>query len=144
MISKKTTFWISLIAILTLLGSIFIDSGGSCYYNSWCRQILDFRNLISPYLIIFPVVLFWSLVTYKMRDGVYTSWMKFAQWYILVFVILTYYLISSDKGGGFFDISGWGNAVILFCLLVIFFIISFFVIMTKRTALQEKEKIAQK
>ncbi len=66
-----------------------------------------------------------SLITYKMRDEVFESWVSFAKWYVPLLVIMT--LLLQDGGGSGFAgaVSGWFDAMILGFLYVIFIITSF-------------------
>ena len=97
--TKKKILFVSLIG--TILG--FLITGlpmltfwcGAGNYTCWDR--LEFvGNLL---LIFLPLFLF-SLITYKMRDEVFRTWLRFAYVWIPVSLVFIY-LAGGWSGGGF-------------------------------------------
>ena len=76
MISKKIVLWISLLGSLYFTSLFFVNVGNYCYYHMWCEKVLSWLDFIGFNIFVFPVILFFSLLTYKMREGVYIYWMK--------------------------------------------------------------------
>jgi hypothetical protein len=55
-------------------------------------------NLILPTLFLFSLpLLIFSLITYKMREEVFRSWLHFAYWWIPLSIVLT--LLTPDGSG---------------------------------------------
>jgi hypothetical protein len=95
----------------------------------WFR---DFRSFVGIYLVIFPIIFFFSAITYKMRDEVFKKWMKFAIFYVPAYVLLTICMVNNSEGGGWaLPTAGLFAAIILFFFLLIFFIISLILIIAK-------------
>lgn len=66
-----------------------------------CRDIeimpefmLQIFGFLSLYFIVF------SLITYRMQDGVFTAWWNFARWWVPVIVVVTFLLNTMSSGGG--------------------------------------------
>lgn len=86
----------------TIIRKTLFFSDGYCYlkYSIICnifRNITTWNiyNLDNFLIYIFPILLFLSLLTYRMRDEVFEHWMRFAVWampaviiaHILMYVI---------------------------------------------------------
>lgn len=129
---KKNMLFLSSVGSLLLLGLIYLPVGDYCYSHNWCQKILDLRGFIGPSLAIFPIILLFSLITYKMRDEVFNSWKKFSIWYVPIFILLAFIMANQSHGGDFSGVvSGWFNTIILLFFLGLFFIISLILIISK-------------
>jgi len=104
---KKIVFGISTFGVLLLLSStilrkILFSVDGYCYlkYSQGCNILNDMTvwniyNLDNFLIYVFPILLFFSLLTYRMRDEIFEYWMRFAVWagpaviiaHILVYII---------------------------------------------------------
>lgn len=70
------------VLFLTMLGT------GICYENDICQTIRHtFGYEWLGFVIIFPVILFFSITTYCMRDEVFEYWTRFAVWAVPVVII---------------------------------------------------------
>ncbi len=144
MLSKKIVFWISFIGTLFLCGAFFLEGKDFCYLNNVCDKIFGLVNLIGFDLLIFPVILFFSLITYKMIEGVFKAWIKFTICYMTVFVIVNHLLMSlphSGGGWGIPDLAGLIFAYFLFLLLIIFILISSILIYKKHSKNKNKVQV---
>lgn len=65
-----------------------------------------------------------SLITYFMRDEIFSAWWNFARWFILVIVGATLLLQNAGGGGGWGISSGIAEFVILFLLYFILISVS--------------------
>jgi len=115
----------------------FINIGDYCYYHVWCQKFLDWTDFIGFNMFLFPVIFFFSAITYKMRDEVFKSWFKFAVCYLIPYIALTIYLTQDSMAGGGYAIPGGAIiAEILLFFLFIFFVISLCLIISKYKSLR--------
>jgi len=71
---------------------------GICEKSAYdCRKISDSIQMI---LGILPFLLFFSLITYKMREEVFQSWWRFARWFVPVIMLVTFLVNSQGRSGG--------------------------------------------
>lgn len=92
---------------LVLIFKNSVDVGLCSFDNYGCRESIDFVEHILYFAV--PVFLF-SLLTYKMKDTVFTSWWEFAKWsipviFFLLFLINLGLLHPGETAGAF----GWGG-----------------------------------
>lgn len=117
--------------ILLISGAFFIIAiilDQIDFYNlcstSRCLSVIEMYFKISYVLI--PVI-FFSLLTYKMKDQVFQAWWGFARWFVPLIIASTLVLQTGAMGrsGG-----GWGisspslGTIILFLLYSIFILVS--------------------
>lgn len=139
MLSKKVIFFVSLIGTIILTGVIFIPNVDYCFSHNWCNQIWDWVGLLGPIIFVFPVIFFLSLITYNMQEEVFKHWIKFAIWYIPIFILFTIWISSSMHGGDFSGVIAGGFEVLLsLLLLVLFFLISLIRIISKYHFLKKR------
>jgi len=81
---------------------------------------------------VFPVALF-SLVTYKMREEIFTAWINFAKWWIPLTIFFT--LIAPASDGSFLPVTKGGVA---FVMTAVFTAVSFCVIVAMGTRKKTK------
>lgn len=63
-----------------------------CFSGGHCWHLYNFVDSISNLFVFFPVILLFSLVTYKMRDEVFIAWVKFTLFWVplsVFFVAIT-------------------------------------------------------
>ena len=87
MISKKTLLIISwlITALVITIGSTNLTYDYCASANTPCVDLV--YDLILIFAPILPLFLL-SLITYKMWDEVYRAWLRFAQWWIPLSMIL--------------------------------------------------------
>ena len=61
---------------------------------------IDTVFFIAMLLFVFPFVLFFSLITYKMRDEVSRAWIRFATWWVPLQILLV--ALTPESSGGYF------------------------------------------
>jgi hypothetical protein len=140
MVSKRIVFWVSFIGTLYLAGLIFMSYGNFCYQNIWCQRYYGLSDPLSFNIVLFPVILFFSILTYFMRNEVFLAWLKFAAVYVPLFILTTYsFMMHGPNGGGWAISGGLFLALILFSLLFLFFLISLILIIAKYISLRHKQ-----
>ena len=148
MISKKIVFWVSFILALIFIIMLLMDSiVDFCDIYNWCNWLLDVRSSIGAYFLIFPVVFLFSLITYKMNDGVSRLWSNFSYVAVPIFVAIEIFLMNNTSGGGYVMSGGYFNALIILFLLFLYFLISLILIIYKYFSLKkntQNQVIAQK
>ena len=98
MITKKSVLIFSaaslalLIALGLFQGSCDYDARGLCW--QYWSEIGDFGQNI---FIMVPLFVF-SLITLRMREEVFRTWIHFAIWFVPLSVVLI--IMSPDRGGG--------------------------------------------
>ena len=140
MITKKTVLWISLIGTLFLTLDFYLEKIEYYYSHHWTNSILWLLNMIGFNIFLFPVILFFSLLTYKMRNEIFEYWVKFSRWYIPIYIIFTYIVTNlfSDGQGFASVVRGWFGLVILSFFLIIFSLISLILIISKHLSIKKK------
>lgn len=98
------------------------------FYNlcstSRCLSVIEMYFKLS---YVFIPVIFFSLLTYKMKDQIFQTWWGFAKWFVPLIAVSTLFLQTGAMGrsGG-----GWGisspslGTIILFFLYLIFVLVS--------------------
>ncbi len=130
---------LSVSSTYVLLFTILLFAGEMCH-SDWCRVREDdlIGILFFILLPLLPVFLF-SLITYKMKDEVFASWISFAKWYVPMLVVMTF-LLQDGGGSGFAGaVSGWFNLMILGALYVAFIVVSLVLIISKSIAMRGKK-----
>ncbi len=86
------------------------------------------------FLGIFPVVFLFSLITYKMRDEIFTAWKHFSLWFIPISILIIMNTSSHSGGWGV----GFGNEQELLAIFfpILYPIISIVVILRARARLR--------
>ena len=140
MISKRIVFWVSFLLSLIFAGMLWIDNIiDYCHLHGWCLWLMDLRSSFGIYLVIFPVIFFFSLITYWMRDEVFKTWFNFSIFYIPLFVLFSIFLMNNTSGGGYIISGGYFAALILFFFLALYFLISLILITVKYILLRRKQ-----
>ncbi|MDO8520891.1 MAG: hypothetical protein Q7S52_02135 [bacterium] len=108
LLTKKNVLIAGLAGVLLFIMAMFPVDLGICGENSYyCRKNLDAAELL---LIPFVVFVFFSLITYKMRNEVFEHWIKFAIWGVPALIILTYLILGGASHGGLGIGSSYGSS----------------------------------
>ncbi len=109
--------------------------------NSWKTGLCARENYdcafsmvaLAASLFIFIPTMFFSLVTYFMREEVFQSWAKFAIWWVPLTVLLT--MAAPNDASQSLPMPST-KGIIDIGMILIFIIASFVIIVTKRAALK--------
>lgn len=100
LVTKKNTTIFGIIGTL-LIALLYLLAGSSyCYSSEMCHGVLkemQFWNLVSYLVSSFPILLL-SLVTYKMRDELFSAWIGFAIWWLPFSIFVTAIAPESKEG----------------------------------------------
>ena len=131
--TKKSILWVGLVGtIIFFTISILVRKYG-------CREDLFFFckdsyvGLVFILKFLFPVMLFLSLITYKMRDEIFRSWIKFSYVWIPLTIILT--LLAPEYSPSLLPLT---KGVISFYFSALFLLISIIIIISKSIFLRRK------
>lgn len=94
--------------------------------------------ILLNFIFLIPIFIF-SLITYKMRQEVFQSWWRFARWFVLVIMLVTF-LINSQRQGGGMGISGAISSGFNDLVIVIFYVIFIITSAVKITMAYRKKK----
>ncbi len=136
---KKYILWISFfvstfLIIVDRIGNVIFCSFLG-YYDGHVYSCLDFISPIETMLFpLLPVFLF-SLITYKMRDEVFQTWIKFTKWFIPLSMFLI--LITPTANGGYF-VSLWDNQMTAIFTSFLYTLLSLILIIYKSIKLRGK------
>lgn len=130
--SKKFVFWSSGIVSIILLLSNWTGTYNLCgnYSIGECPSIL--HNIIINFLIFIPLFLL-SLITYKMRDEIFRTWMKFTYVWIPLTLILVF--IAPEYQNSWLPI--YEKGFVSFVMSFLFFLISLILILIKHISLKK-------
>ena len=111
--TKRNILLVSIIGVVLYLVSMYSVSFGICDDASYsCRKTAD---LAQTTFTIFPLVLLFSLITYKMQEVVFQAWWRFAMWFVPLIMIVTFFLYSGHQQSGF---GGVAQDAFYFAILV--------------------------
>lgn len=127
--NKKIVLVISIIGTLVLGLLAYLEKIGFYHFHPWTAYILGLLYVIGPSLFLFPIILIFSLITYKMNDGVFKLWLKFTYIWIPLTIILP--ILTPIGGGGGYVLSIDNKASVWLIMSVLFFIISLIIILAK-------------
>lgn len=133
LVTKKNTL------IMSFLGTIFFSlliilGTESCYRSATCKIFRDTLSLEDfSVLVLSPTLLLFSLITYKMRDEIFETWMKFALWWTGATVILVLLAPANDP-----SLLPVTKSVIALASTAIFTIISSTLVLWERSILKGK------
>ena len=131
---KKIMLGISGSAFFIILLSFFLFNEKWCYVGTVCNRMERYvsQNLTIFYYLI-PFILLFSLLTYKMHERVFRSWLHFAYWWVPLSIILTF-LAGGGSGGGFGMPNIFDREFVAFIFSALFFVISLIIIVWKYIA----------
>ena len=111
-----------IIVLFSILGTFFayamFNSREVGLCNIYCGQAIGKYQDI---LLIFPIILFFSLATYFAKDSVFKTWWKFARIAVPIVLLITF-IISLElhhSPGGWFNTD---NEVDIFYTLIAYFL----------------------
>ena len=114
---KKIIISVSTLGVMVLYSLFHTRELGIC--DIYCGSGI---NKYQGIFLIFPFILFFSLVTYKMKESVFIAWWKFAQIAIPVIFIASFIISLGlhHNPGGFFNTDNEVDLVGYFILYSIF------------------------
>ncbi len=136
LLTKKNVFFLGLGGVIILAVMGIVMSMNSCYQNRLCHNFFVSsytRTFIFCLFLPLPLFLL-SLITYKMKDEVFTAWIKFVIWFVPLSMIAI--LLTPVDDGGSWSIPLKGPVALL--TTVLFFTISLIIICWKHFALRKK------
>jgi len=125
---KKQALWIFGVgtSIFLLLLIVLVNNGGGIY-----RDLLKNIFLITALLFFtFPIAFVFSFITYKMRDEIFRTWIRFSYWWIPMSVLFTVLMLPARSGGSF-GVPSFGVGGIAMFFAVLYVIISTILILYK-------------
>lgn len=89
-LSKNNTLLFGLGGSLLLSLSLWFLMSGTCSSSEWvnCRSFGKMFEIVSIFLIWCPFLFFGSLLTYKLHEKVFRSWIYFALWWIPLSIVV--------------------------------------------------------
>ena len=125
MLNKKNVLWISGIITIIFLVSNIVGTYNICgkYSIGNCPSII--HNILILFLIFISIFIL-SLITYKMRDLVFQSWLKFAYVWVPLTIVLTF--MAPEYDSSLLPIT---KGVVSFYMSLLFLIISTIIITLK-------------
>ena len=138
--TKKYILIISSIFISVLVILVMLQENRNCYDSwSWCRNyVWNFLESEGPFLTPFLSILLCSLITYKLRDAVFNTWLKGTA--VMLPIMLFFILRSSESayGGALASAMTVTRAEAALQLSVIYFALSLILIAYKSFAIRKK------
>lgn len=128
----------SLSCFLAILAIIFLNVkydfiGAGTFWQDFSEGILQ------PLLFFSPAIFLCSLLLYFLREAVFTSWFRFAKWYLPIAMGIIIYAGLSDKGGSWGIPSLFDSEIATWLFSSLFFLLSLLIICYKSYQLR-KEK----
>lgn len=124
---KKIILSVSSVGVILLLLIVVLQGTMYCYNNVVCRGFWGGINSLGEFLLV-PIPLFiFSLITYRMKDEVFTAWWNFARWWIPVILVGTFCSVINLGGTGYGDALFWDALfyrLILSALYGVFVVVS--------------------
>lgn len=120
---KKIVLLSSLVVIVLYVLADLVFSYDRCFAVGRCLVLYDLVNSIAPLILTLLPLFLLSLITYKMREGVFHAWWNFARWWVPVIIVVTLLLSSASDGGGGMGGGGLASGMLDFAVLWILYII---------------------
>ena len=133
MLSKKNVLIVSLIGTL---GAVILAFLSYQTPTSNCGQDMSINcwmALITLLLVIFIPVLIFSLISYRMNDGIFHSWKNWT-----IFLLFLYWLLVILNPWLPADYSPFEKEAVAFFSLILYFLISLILIVHKSIKLRGK------
>ncbi len=127
--SKKNTLVVSLLGTIVLSSLTIVSFSEICRYSQACVSLFVRYDLWdwANYILITPLILLLSLLTYWLNQRVFESWKKFAVIGVPIVLVLTYFITRPTGGSNFFTMD-W-SLYFLAVIYGLFFLISLIIIM---------------
>ncbi len=120
--TKKNVFFSSLLYILYFVGLVAI---GLWCNKDWCHiREDDFPIKILYSFFPVAVVFFLTLITYRMKEEVFQSWLKVSYWMVPIIMLATVFVENIPQEHGFFSMDGLAYLIIIAPLYGIFILLS--------------------
>lgn len=134
LLTKKNVFVVSIIFIGLFLVSGFQKNIGLCgkEYNT-CWDFFDW--LWQPLSFAIPIF-FVSILTYRMREEIFHSWLRFAYWWIPISVLIIFTTPTTDHS---WAIGGPTRETMSFVMSGLFLAVSLLIVGIKSLTLRNKE-----
>ena len=133
MVNKKIVFWASLLPSLLIVILVVFLVSNICSNNKLCELGVSLLNVLGTTVFIFPCVLVFSLITYKMKEEIFKSWVRFVYWYVPVYIAYSIWVsgILNDTGDMSVLFSQGLTMLFILFLIFLFVLISIFIIVRK-------------
>ena len=129
---KKKLLVLSILGVLLFGVFLTISFKGLCSFSYICDRAHD-DSMVYVFFLFIPLFIF-SLITYKMREGIFESWWKFARIWIPLSMLAV--IISPSYGNWMIPIE---KGTVAFALSVLFVIISLVLIIWQSVKERRKE-----
>lgn len=100
-INKRLLSFVGLLFLLIPLSLIYVQT--ICDYpdSEWCQSNWSLIGTLGK-VTFWPSIMFFvfTLITLTMKENVFEAWKKFAMWATPLVVILTYFIMNMESGGG--------------------------------------------
>jgi len=121
--TKKNVLLVSSVYIVYFVTVLLVSA---LCKSTWCKVRED--DIFGILFFIFTpliFVFFFSLITYKMKEGVFRAWWGFARWFAPVIIVVTLLQNTAHTPSGFGGVaSGAFDFALLFILYALFILIS--------------------
>lgn len=112
-------------AIMTLVAFLAVEEFGFCRLLGLSKCLIPLDDSKEILLYPFPLVLLFSLLTYKMKEEVFQAWWRFSRWFVPIIVMVTFFLSVAPGQSGFAAVAAQSfNFLILAILYITFILIS--------------------
>ncbi len=115
--TKKIVLAVAIIGVLIMYALFHTRELGIC--EIYCGSAINKYQNIS---LFFPIILFFSLITYKLKDSVFSAWWKFARFAIPVVFLLSFIISLGlhHSPGGFFNMDDSIDLIRYFVIYTVF------------------------
>lgn len=102
--TKKSVLLLSLLGTTILVLTTFLSLSDFCRSSQPCISVFVKYNIWdwANYILITPILLLFSFLTYRLNDVVFEAWKNFIIWALPIVFILTYFATHDSGGGSFF------------------------------------------
>jgi hypothetical protein len=108
-------------AILPIIGYVIAEYlGKNCFgsHDFVCSYVVGTGVFV--FFLSIPI-LFFSLITYFLKDEIFRSWFFCTKWWILATAVLVLIVPSNDAGGGMLRMSSGGFVALVLFIFYFFF-----------------------
>ncbi len=131
--TKKNVFMVS------VAGSLFLGIAeflwDPCYITLWCKESFYFTIFgRGGWLLFFPIFFVLTLITWKLDNRVFYSWIRFAYWWIPLSILIIFTTPTTDHS---WALGGPTRETMSFVMSGLFFFISLILITYKHFTLKK-------
>lgn len=89
--TKKNVSLFGLVGTAMLVVVTLLSLSDFCYNSEVCVLLFERFHLwgFANYIFFTPPLLILSIITYKLHDGIFFSWINFAKWWVPLTIILS-------------------------------------------------------